>query len=164
MPSLIWSKINHMQLVQYGEFYSKMEFASYVAAHKMSGARKICENKMEYEYNKDYEDLESWSTMSRYDEHYAKIYAKCREIVSGLEGSVVASAQTAEDLKEKFSSDYLTEQIDLMVKMQMTNPTNVIGMAKELIESCCKTILDELGIVYTINDNVPQLVDKTLAS
>jgi len=28
-----------------------------------------------------------------------------------------------------------------MLQMQVSNPTNAIGMAKELIESCCKTIL-----------------------
>jgi len=41
-------------------------------------------------------------------------------------------------LKNNFSSDYLSKQIDLMLQMQVSNPTNAIGMAKELIESCCK--------------------------
>lgn len=36
-------------------------------------------------------------------------------------------------------------------------------MAKELIESCCMTVLDELGIPYTKNDDVPQLADKTMS-
>ena len=53
--------------------------------------------------------------------------------------------KTAELLKTKFSSEYLSKQIDLMVQMQITDPTNAIGMAQELIESCCKTILDEEG-------------------
>lgn len=29
MPSKKWSELNHMQLGQYGEYYAKMEFASY---------------------------------------------------------------------------------------------------------------------------------------
>lgn len=29
MPCLNWSKLNHMQLGQYGEYYAKMEFTSY---------------------------------------------------------------------------------------------------------------------------------------
>lgn len=45
------------------------------------------EDKMEYEYNIDYEDLENWSNTSRYDEHYAKIYEKCKEIVARLKGA-----------------------------------------------------------------------------
>lgn len=123
------------------------------------------EEDMEYEYNKDYEDLAYWgSSISRYDEKYAKIYLRCKDIVNAVKGSGTAISQTAETLKEKFSSEYLSRQIDLMVKMQNTDPTNAIGMAKELIESCCMTVLDELGIPYTKNDDVPQLADKTLTA
>lgn len=49
-----------------------------------------------------------------------------------------------------------------MVQMQTENPTNAIGMAKELIESCCKTILDEMGVTYSKDDDVPQLAGKTM--
>lgn len=56
----------------------------------------------------------------------------------------------------------MSKQIELMVSMQATNPTNAIGTAKELIESCCKTILDELGISWSRTDDVPQLTNKTL--
>ncbi len=63
-------------------------------------------------------------------------------------------------MKNYFSSDYLSKKIDLMLQMQVSNPINAIGMAKELIESCCKTILDEKGITYSKNDDVPQLADK----
>lgn len=35
-------------------------------------------------------------------------------------------------------------------------------MAKELIESCCKTILDDLGIEWNKTDDVPQLTSKTM--
>ena len=120
------------------------------------------EDEMEYEFNKDYEDVTWWGNSSRYDEKYAKLYQKCKEVVDRLEGSTVVITQTAEELKMKFSSEYLSRQIDLMVKMQVSDPTNAIGMAKELIESCCKTILDEKGIAYTKNDDVPQLADKTM--
>jgi hypothetical protein len=123
------------------------------------------EDDMEYEYNKEYEDLAYWgSDLSRYDEKYAKIYLRCKDIVNAVKGSGTAINQTAETLKEKFSSEYLSRQIDLMVKMQNTDPTNAIGMAKELIESCCMTVLDELGISYTKNDDVPQLADKTMSA
>lgn len=121
------------------------------------------EEKMEYEYNRDYEDEFWWGDKPRYNETNSNLYQKCKEIVDRLEGSSVAIAKTAEDLKIKFSSDYLSRQIDLMVQMQISDPTNAIGMAKELIESCCKTILDEKGIAYTKNDDVPQLADKTVA-
>jgi len=39
-------------------------------------------------------------------------------------------------LKVKFSSAYISSQIDIMLKMQTENPTEAIGKAKEFIESC----------------------------
>ena len=118
------------------------------------------EDKMEYEYNESCND--NLYGYSRYDEKFAGIYRKCKEIADRLDKGAAALTRTAENLKTKFSSEYLSKQIDLMVDMQTSNPTNAIGMAKELIESCCKIILDEKGIAYTKNDDVPQLTNKTL--
>ena len=70
--------------------------------------------------------------------------------------------QNANTLKDKFSSDYLSQQIDLMLKMQTENPTEAIGKAKELVESCCKTILDDMNITYDKNWDVGQLAGKTI--
>lgn len=58
----------------------------------------------------------------------------------------------------------MSQQIELMVSMQPTNPTTAIGLAKELIESCCKTILDELGIEWSKNDDVPQLANRAMGA
>ena len=120
------------------------------------------EETMEYEYNKDYEDDNFWGSISKYNEKYAKIYQKCKVIMDRLEGSSSVIAKTANDLISKFSSEYMSQQIELMISMQSTNPTNAIGMAKELIESCCKTILDDLGIKWSKTDDVPQLTSKTM--
>lgn len=121
------------------------------------------EDNMEYEYNKDYEDDLYWgSSISRYDERYARIYQKCKAIMDRLEGGSSVITKTADNLKGKFSNEYMSQQIELMVSMQSTNPTNAIGMAKELIESCCKTILEDLGIAWSKTDDVPQLTNKTM--
>lgn len=121
------------------------------------------EDNMEYEYNKDYEDDLYWgSSISRYDERYARIYQKCKAIMDRMEGGSSVIAKTADSLKGKFSSEYMSQQIELMVSMQSTNPTNAIGMAKEFIESCCKTILEDLGIAWSRTDDVPQLTNKTM--
>lgn len=117
------------------------------------------EDNMQYEYDKDYENFFCYDG---YNERYARIYQKCKEIVERIEGSSSVISQTADHLKKKFSSEYMSKQIELMVSMQATNPTNAIGAAKELIESCCKTILDELGIPWSKTDGVPQLTNKTL--
>ena len=38
------------------------------------------------------------------------------------------------------SSEQINKQMSIMLENQSTNPTEAIGNAKELIESCCKTI------------------------
>jgi len=67
---------------------------------------------------------------------------------------------SADDIKEKFNSEYITNQIELMLTMQKENPTEAIGKAKELVESCCKTILDELGETYKKTDDMGELMKK----
>ena len=120
------------------------------------------EENMEYEFNKDYKDDSWWGSNSRYNEKYAKCYQQCKAIIYKLNGISAVVENTAEDLKGKFSSKYLTQQIDLMLSMQKTNPTEAIGKSKELIESCCKTILDEMGISWSANSDVPQLTNTVL--
>ena len=123
------------------------------------------EENMEYEYNKGYKNDEPYMySSSSYNERYAKQYIKCKSIIDRLEGGNAIVSKTADELKNKFSSEYLNHQIDLMLSMQTSNPTNAIGMAKELIESCCKTILDELGITWSKTDDVPQLTTKVLTA
>lgn len=51
--------------------------------------------------------------------------------------SMTSSSATA----EMFSTEYLNAHIRTMNEIQDSNPTSAIGMAKELIETCCKTIL-----------------------
>lgn len=55
----------------------------------------------------------------------------------------------------------MNSQIDLMVEMVDRNPTEAIGKAKELIESCCKEICNNLGETNCDNLKLPQLVKLT---
>ncbi len=120
------------------------------------------EDKYEYEYYKDYEEDLYWGS-SRYDEGFARVYQKCKTIFNRIYNREMPLATTVKELKEKFSSEYLSKQIELMVKMQSENPTEAIGKAKELIESCCKTVLDELGIAWDKNWDVGKLSGETLS-
>lgn len=67
-----------------------------------------------------------------------------------------------EHLKKRgFTSEYLEEQRRLLWGKLSEHPTASIGIAKELIESCCVTILDQRSAPYTKADSLPRLVDKT---
>lgn len=57
-------------------------------------------------------------------------------------------ANYSEVIKEKFNSDYIDSQVSLMLENIDSNPNIAIGKAKELVESCAKTVLEELEVEY----------------
>jgi hypothetical protein len=77
------------------------------------------------------------------DNHYANMYNKCKKVVLNFDSYNALIDSYTMDVLEDFSSDYLRSQIELMFDSQSKNPTEAIGKAKELIESCCRTILRE---------------------
>lgn len=92
-----------------------------------------------------------------------KQYEKCKAILAKA-SSVNLYAVQAAQMKQDFNSDYIAGQIDLMLRMQAENPTEAIGKAKELIESCCKTVLKNLGVEVNPKWDVMNLVDEVFKS
>ena len=92
---------------------------------------------------------------------YGKYYAKCKEIAQRINSNQF-SAFAAKSVEEAFSSEYINKQMSIMLENQSTNPTEAIGKAKELIESCCETILERNGITPNKDWKLNQLVDETM--
>ena len=116
---------------------------------------KLLKDMLEY-YEAHYEyEIEN-------DDDYSKTYNKCKAIMERVLYNKSPLESNAIALKEKFSSEYLSSQIDLMLKMQTENPTEAIGKAKELVESCCKTILDDNSIEWDKSWDVGQLTGETV--
>ncbi len=65
-----------------------------------------------------------------------------------------------EHIKDSFNSEYINKQIEIMNNAICGNPTEAIGKAKELCESCCKTILEENGIGFDIGWDLPKLTKE----
>ncbi len=65
-------------------------------------------------------------------------------------------------IKKAFSSEYINEQIKTMLNSQSENPTESIGKAKELVESCCETILEYNGVIPNKDWKLNNLVDETM--
>ncbi len=107
-----------------------------------------------YELNYQYE-IEN-------NEENASLYKKCKTIMNRILLNEVPLAPSVETLKAKFSSTYISAQIDLMLKLQGDNPTEAIGKAKELVESCCKTILEANGESYDKKWDIGQLTNATI--
>lgn len=85
---------------------------------------------------------------------------KAQAIINRISNVNVAVINQVIEIKEKFDNAYIQSQIDVMLNDQESDPTNTIGLAKELIESCCKTILEHYQLP-TNYDNLSKLVKAT---
>lgn len=124
------------------------------------------EEKYLAEYNPKWTEDEFISGINvnglKFNPGFNKLHTKCKEILGQHTANNLAVASAAENLKTiAFSSQYLQNQIDLMLSEADSNPTDAIGKAKELIESCCKTILEDNDVTVDENWDVPRLLKET---
>lgn len=86
---------------------------------------------------------------------------RCREIASRL----LAGGPSLDNLKQKavsLDANHLAEQIRRMENSVETDPSLAIGTAKELIETCCKTILSARGQENSGTPDIPTLTKAIL--
>src|SRR5574337_768776 len=70
-------------------------------------------------------------------------------------------AKNGSQIKQILNVEYVTQQINLMESSIEVAPHVSIGVAKELIETCCKSIFDERLQVYDKNWDLPRLMKET---
>lgn len=86
---------------------------------------------------------------------------KCRQIATRL----LAGGPSLNPLKEHakvLNANHLAEQIRRLEASVEKDPALAIGTAKELIETCCKTILAERGRPISGTPDIPTLTKETL--
>lgn len=67
----------------------------------------------------------------------------------------------ARDALSGADAGYVAQQITRMETAVQNDPGLAIGTAKELVETCCRTILTERGVEIPRNPNLPKLVKLT---
>lgn len=97
----------------------------------------------------------------RYSSKYARYYRKARAVIDREVTGRNPFEGASEYLKEQFSSEYMTAQITSLMELRTTNPTDAIGKAKELVESCCRTILKETGVEVPSSWGMNELIKET---
>ncbi len=103
------------------------------------------------------EIYQSWEVR----EDQIEVLKQCKVISSRLLAGRVSLAPLRE-YTERFDLQTIDRQIKRMEKSVEEDPDLAIGTAKELIESCCKTILNELNIPFNEKKlDVPQLSKLT---
>ena len=90
-----------------------------------------------------------------------------RDGLEVLDGQIVTGLglPSLDDIKEtaaEFDAKHLTEQIRRIEQAVDSDPALAIGTAKELVETCCRTILNERGKPVTGSPDIPTLTKSTL--
>jgi hypothetical protein len=102
--------------------------------------------------------IDDWVNQSPENQELLK---QCRKII----GRLISGSANLTPLKEVavvFNAQHLAEQIQRMESSVNSDPSLAIGTAKELIETCCKTILAERGKPVTGTPDVSTLTKETL--
>lgn len=117
----------------------------------------------ELHYSSEYEseDLDKFEKTAS-DKEMRNYYLKCKKAVCRERATPYPLQSSAEYIRQKFSSDFMNERISLLMSMRESDPTEAIGKSKELIESCCKTILGKLEIEINRKWDLSQLIKATM--
>lgn len=103
----------------------------------------------------------SWSADSAQDGKNIELTRQCRGIANRLLSGNV-NLNHLKNTANVFDARHLGEQIRRMEASIENDPSLAIGTAKELIETCCKTILSERGKPVSGSPDIQELTKKTL--
>jgi len=76
----------------------------------------------------------------------------------------VPGLNAARELLSGTDASYVAQQITRIEAAVTHDPSLAIGTAKELVETCCKTILTERQVAFTKSVEIPELVKLTAKS
>lgn len=79
-----------------------------------------------------------------------------------ITGTSPASIDEVKEVAASFDAKHLAEQVHRIEQAVDTDPSLAIGTAKELVETCCRTILAERGKPVTGTPDVPALTREVL--
>ena len=68
------------------------------------------------------------------------------------------AAQRIKAVAASLGSEHLYEDLRRLERVGDSEPGEAIGLAKEIVESCCKLILDDRGISYPEDAEIPKLL------
>lgn len=76
--------------------------------------------------------------------------------------SISPGIKSAKEVLSGTDVSYVSQQITRMETAVNQDPELAIGTAKELVETCCKSILSECNVSFSKSDNLPKLVKITV--
>lgn len=148
------------------KYYASIEFTNPHHIKKVIKAFENILNKALDQVNNSSDSQPDWSKqIKNHTDNLLKFLARDGFVFKNGYLSPVTNNFLVGEISAKaleFNDTYLQEQISRIEASINSDPTLAIGSAKELVETCCKTILSERSCEVMSGDNLPKLVKKTL--
>jgi hypothetical protein len=152
----------------FGTFFGNFNVDIHAPTYQIIGTSKAKKLKAFWQIENDYLVGEVLKSML---EHYRiwgvkdgqqQLLKQCTEACNRLLTGKV-NLTSLKQVAEKFDQKFINRQIKRMEDSIEKDPDLAIGTSKELVESCCKTILNELKVSFDEKKlDVPQLAKLTL--
>ena len=91
-----------------------------------------------------------------------KIAGRPRYVGQRIQSNSVRSVSRARTVADALDAGWMQKEIERLENSIESDPALAIGTAKELVETCCKSILTKRGVTVSRSDDLPKLT-KTLA-
>lgn len=91
-----------------------------------------------------------------------KIAGRSRFVGQRIKNSSSRSVSRARTVAEALDAGWMQKEIERLENAVERDPALAIGTAKELVETCCKSILAKRGVAISRSDDLPKLT-KALA-
>ncbi len=149
----------------FGEFFDDtVKIDIHSGKYKSGGTSKMNKLRTFWDIETDYivgKVLHALVEPATSHERYKEQALQCLKIANRLLSGNVNLAHL-KGVAVTFDAKYLAEQIRRMEESIEKDPSLAIGTAKELIETCCKTILAERGNPVSGTPDIPLLTKQTL--
>lgn len=138
------------------------------AKYTLFGTSKANKFRSFWQIEADYLVGESIKELLKYTEENKlnvsnrSLIEECNVIADRLLAGKTVNLNGLKETAIVFDSKHLTEQIKRMEQSIEEDPSLAIGTAKELIETCCKTILAERGKPISGTPDIPTLTKQAL--
>lgn len=99
--------------------------------------------------------------LGTYHERRVYIWEQFEPLLSALEAGGHPADESVSDVLEKFDAAHVNATWSKALDRRQTDPEGAITMARSLLESVCKHILDELNVAYAETADLPTLYRRT---
>lgn len=104
-----------------------------------------------------------WSYIKQIDQYEPRrehIKKEFRKVLSYLEGKLDSTPLNLEKQLDKFGSSVIKSEWDKALLRKLDDPEGSITIAKTMLESVCKHILERTGTDYNGKEDLPKLYNK----